>query len=508
LNKLAKLTSENDMFRLDRHSLVADTRSHYMRRRERWMLLVAIVVAAITTAPAVSAETRSPNIVFFLADDLGWGDLGCYGQKKIKTPSIDAISAEGIRFTNCYAGNAVCAPSRCCIMTGNHPGHAYIRDNRQWKPDVQWSGQIPIPENTVTLPGLFKKKGYATGAMGKWGLGSPENSGDPAKHGIDYFFGYYCQAHAHNHYPPYVYRNGKKVELEGNDGTATGKQYTQDLFEAEALKFVRENKNKPFFLYLPFTVPHLALQVPEDSLAEYKGKFEEMPYRGKEYQPHETPRAAYAAMITRMDRTIGRVMKLLKDLNLDDNTLVIFSSDNGAIDAYAGTDAKFFGSLANFRGMKGSLYEGGIRIPLVARWPGRIRAGTTSDLPVAFWDLLPTFCEAAAIETPKDIDGVSVLPTMLGEKWQRVHEFLYWEFPSYGGQQAIRAGNWKAVRQNLNKGPSAIELYDLEADAAEKKDLAADHPEIVKRLATIMEKEHTPSALFPLPSIDPMPKKK
>jgi arylsulfatase A len=466
-----------------------------------------LVLLAALLSPALASAADRPNVVFILADDLGWGDLGCYGQTKIRTPSIDKLAADGMKFTQCYAGNAVCAPSRCCLMTGKHPGHAHVRDNRQWKPDVQWSGQIPLPEGTATLPRLFKEAGYATAAMGKWGLGSPENSGDPAKQGIDYFFGYYCQAHAHNHYPQYVWRNGEKVPLEGNDGTATGKQYTQDLFEAEALKFLREHRDKPFFLYLPFTVPHLALQVPEDSLAEYKGKFPETPYRGKQYQPHDNPRAAYAAMVTRMDRTVGRVMDLLKELKLDDNTLVVFSSDNGAIDAYAGTDAKFFGSLDHFRGMKGSLYEGGIRDPLVARWPGRIKPGTTSDLPVAFWDLLPTLCEAAGLKAPPGIDGLSILPTLTGRGEQARHEFFYWEFPSYGGQQAVRAGKWKAVRQQMSKGPSGFELYDLEADPSESKNVAADHPDIVKRLETIAREQHTPSSLFPLPSVDPTPKK-
>jgi arylsulfatase len=470
-------------------------------------LFVALALALCSQA-SIADEPKPPNVVLILADDLGWGDLGCYGQTKIKTPSIDKLATEGMRFTRAYTGNAVCAPSRCCIMTGKHPGHAHVRNNRQWKPNVQWSGQVPLPEGTVTLPRLFKDKGYATGAMGKWGLGTPENTGDPAKQGIDYFFGYYCQAHAHNHYPQYVWRNGKKVELDGNDGTATGKQHTQDLFEAEALKFVRDHKDGPFFLYLPFTVPHLALQVPDDSLAEYKGKFEETPYRGKAYQHHDTPRAAYAAMITRMDRSIGRLMDLLKELKLDDNTLVLFSSDNGAIGGYAGTDAAFFKSNGDLRGMKGSLFEGGIRTPLIARWPGRIKPGTTSDLFTAFWDVLPTLCDAAGIESPKDIDGVSLLPTLLGRDGQRQHEFLYWEFPGYGGQQAVRAGNWKAVRQNLGKGPSGVELYDLDVDPSEKKDVAAARPDVVKRLTEIMRKEHTPSEQFPLQSVDPSPKKK
>jgi arylsulfatase len=481
--------------------------NNHSRIALRGTILLVAVILEIDGGRLIAADKR-PNVVLIIADDLGWGDLGCYGQTKIKTPSIDRLASEGMRFTSAYAGNAVCAPSRCCLMTGKHPGHAHVRNNQQWKPSVQWSGQVPLPEDAVTLPKLLKQKGYATGAMGKWGLGSPENTGDPAKQGIDHFFGYYCQGHAHNHYPQYVWRNGKKVELEGNDGSATGKVYTQDLFEAEALKFVRDHKDGPFFLYLPFTVPHLALQVPDDSLAEYKGKFEETPYRGKAYQHHDTPRAAYAAMITRMDRSIGRLLDLLKELKLDDNTLVVFTSDNGAIGGYAGTDAKFFQSIGELRGMKGSLYEGGIRAPLIARWPGRIKAGTTSALPTALWDILPTICDTTQVDTPKEIDGVSLAPTLLGKEGQKVHEYLYWEFPGYGGQQAVRAGKWKAVRQNMGKGPSEIELYDLEGDPTEKKDVAADHTDVLMRLTAIMTKEHTPSTIFPLQSVDPPAKKK
>ena len=468
------------------------------------LLCVGYFLATLPYSGAAHGEARAsaPNVILILADDLGFGDLGCYGQKKIKTPHIDRIAAEGMRFTSAYSGNAVCAPSRCCLMTGKHPGHAFVRNNGQWKPNVQWSGQIPLPEGTVTLPKLFKEKGYATGAMGKWGLGSPENTGDPAKQGIDHFLGNYCQAHAHNHYPQYIFRNGTKVELEGNDGTATGKQFTQDLFETEALKFLKDHKDRPFFLYLPFTIPHLALQVPDDSLAEYKGTFEETPYKGKTYQHHDTPRAAYAAMITRMDRTIGRVLAQMKELKLDENTLVLFSSDNGAIDGHSGTDAKFFGSIGDLRGMKGSLYEGGIRTPLLARWPGKIKADTTSKLPTAFWDVLPTLCETASISAPKDIDGFSILPTLLGREGQKMHEFLYWEFPGYGGQQAVRMGKWKAVRQRMAKGPTQIELYNLNTDPSESIELAAEQPEIVKQLEAIMKREHTPSKEFPLPSVD------
>ena len=290
---------------------------------------------------------------------------------------------------------------------------------------------------------------------------------------------------------------------DGNDGTATGKQYTQDLFEAEALQFVRDHADKPFFLYLPFTVPHLALQVPEDSLAEYKDKFPETPYTGKTYQHQPTPRAAYAAMVTRMDRTVGRVMDLLKELKLDRDTLVLFSSDNGAIDAYAGTDAKFFGALGDLRGMKGSLYEGGIRVPLLAR-AGPHQAGTTTDLPVAFWERCRPCARPGSRLRAASTGEYPPNATATGD--QARHEFLYWEFPSYRGQQAVIAGDWKAVRQQLQAGKAKTELYNLKADEAESKDVAAANPEVVKRLEALMAREHAPSTLFPLPAIDPAKK--
>jgi arylsulfatase len=469
-------------------------------------ILLTTLVLGLGSPPASAAE--QPNIIFILADDLGWRDLGCYGQTKIRTPHLDKLAAEGMRFSQAYAGNAVCAPSRCCLMTGKHPGHAIVRTNQQWKPKAQWSGQHPLPAGTVTLPLLLKKQGYATGAAGKWGLGSPENTGDPQKLGFDRFFGYYCQAHAHNHYPQYVFRNGAKVLLEGNDGSATGKQYTHDLFEAEALAFLRAHEDRRFFLYLPFTIPHLAIQVPEDSLAEYRGKFEESPYRGKAYQHHDTPRAGLAAMITRMDRSVGRILELLRELKLDDRTLVLFSSDNGPVGLYAGSDNVFFESRGSLRGWKGSLYEGGIRVPLLARWPGKIKPGSTSDLPTAFWDILPTLCEAAGAPAPGDTDGISILPTLLGKEQTRKHDFLYWEFPSYGGQQAVRMGRWKGVRQNLQKGPSPIELYDLEQDPNETTDVAAANPDVVKQIDVILRREHETSKAFPLPSVDVPPKKK
>ncbi|MBI1830851.1 MAG: arylsulfatase [Planctomycetes bacterium] len=476
----------------------------------RFILLAIAFLGCITPAHAQGA--KKPNIIYILADDLGYGEVGCYGQKKIKTPQLDKLAANGLRFTQHYAGNAVCAPSRCVLMTGKHSGHARIRNNIEMKPD----GQQPIAENTVTIARLLKALGYVTGMIGKWGLGMHDSSGDPQKQGFDHFFGYYCQRHAHNHYPTFLWRNAQKVPLEGNPspltplpqgegkGVRAGKQHSHDLFEKEALDFIRKNKDKPFFLYLPFTIPHVALQVPDDSLAEYKGLWDDPPYKGgKGYQPHDHPRAAYAAMVTRMDRTIGRIVQLLRDLGLEEDTIVIFSSDNGPThDGVGGSDSLFFRSAGLLRGFKGSLFEGGVRAPMIAYWPRRIRPGRTSDHISGFQDVMPTLCDIAGAKTPKDIDGISMLPTLLDNGEQKKHEFLYWEFPGYGGQQAVRLGDWKAIRQNMHKGNMKLQLFDLANDVGETKDLAADHPAIVARIERIMREQHVPSKLFPFKAID------
>jgi arylsulfatase len=472
-----------------------------MRATYFGMLPVVLILAA----PAVDAAdppVRKPNIVLILADDLGSHDVGCYGQKKIRTPSIDRLAAEGMRFTQAYAGSPVCAPSRCCLMTGKHGGHAYIRANQEVKPE----GQTPIPDSEITLAELLKKEGYATGAIGKWGLGPPGSEGDPLKQGFDFFFGYNCQRHAHSHYPTYLWRNDRRIALEGNDGK-TGRQYSHDLFEAEALRFLKEHKDRPFFLYLPFTIPHVAIQVPEDSLAEYKGKWDDPPYQGgRGYLPHPAPRAGYAAMVTRMDRTVGRILDLLKELGLDDNTLVLFSSDNGpAPGGVGGSDSAFFESAGPLRGLKGSVYEGGIRVPLLARWPGKIKAGTVSDHVCYFPDLMPTVMEliGAAGRVPQGIDGVSFAPTLLGRpEKQRLPEYLFWEYTGSGGQQAVRLGDWKGVRTNLHKGNTKIELYNLKDDPSEQRDVADRHPEIVKRIETIMNTARVPSKQFPIKVLD------
>src|SRR5262245_51482750 len=429
-------------------------------------LLLAAVAAA---APADGhAAVRRPNVILLLADDLGHAEVGCYGQKKINTPHLDRMAKEGIRFTQFYAGSPVCAPSRCCLMTGKHGGHAWVRNNLAVKPE----GQTPVPASEVMLSELLAKQGYVAGAMGKWGLGPPDSVADPIKRGFGLFYGYNCQGHAHNHYPKYLWRNDKKETLEGNTAGLTGKQYSHDLFEREALTFIKKNKDKPFFLYLPFTVPHAAIQVPDNSLNEYKGKLGDDPaYDGKKgYLKHPAPRAAYAAMITRMDRTVGRSLELLKDLKLEKDTLVMFSSDNGAAHDYAGVDTPFFESVGVLRGRKGSVYEGGIRVPMIAWQPGAIKPAV-SDHAGYFPDLMPTLLDlcGASARVPKGIDGLSFAAILRNDpSKQKKHSHMLWEFHGYGGQQAVRVGDWKGVRRELHKkGKTKLELYDLKRDIGE-----------------------------------------
>ncbi|MEE8451804.1 MAG: arylsulfatase [Thermoguttaceae bacterium] len=485
------------------------------------LFLVAIALLGPTLAVGAEAA-RPPNIVYLLADDLGYNELGCYGQKWIKTPHIDRIAAEGIRFTRHYSGNAVCAPSRCCLMTGKHPGHAYIRDNgdprhlQHLKEQYGWEfpGQNPIPDAEVTIAEILKRKGYATGAMGKWGLGHFGTTGDPNRQGFDLFYGFNCQRHAHNHYPKFLWRNSTKEILPGNDRTLYGETYSQDKFTEVALEFIRSNRQRPFFLYMPYAIPHLSIQVTDQSLAQYKGKIPEEDYTHRGYLKHPTPRAGYAAMISHLDRDVGKIMSLLKELGLDENTLVMFSSDNGpTYDRLGGSDSDFFESAGVFRGLKGSLYEGGIRVPLVARWPGKIAPGTVTDHLSAFWDIMPTIDEvsgpvpAEEAVGPIETDGISFAPTLLGQPdKQQPRKYLYWEFRAYGGQQVVRMDKFKGIRQNMgrkdNPNPLKIELYDLAADPSEKNDIAADQPEVVAKIEAIMREEHTPSKLFPVRVLD------
>ena len=504
--------------------------------RLRWsrpFVSFLLCLASFATSGAVCGADRPPaalpNIVFIIADDLGRGDLGCYGQQKIRTPNIDRIAAEGMRFTSSYSGHNVCAPSRCVLMTGMHPGHAYIRDNHQAKGFPE--GQEPVPAGELRLPRLFKQAGYAVGGFGKWGLGPMGSTGDPLRQGFDRWFGYNCQAVAHNHYPQSLWDNDKPLALNNPkfaayqklppdaDPTApesyvayAGRDYAPDLIGAQALEFIRSHHNRPFFLYFATTIPHLALQVPQDSLAEYAGQFADVPYVGdRGYLPHRQPRAAYAAMITRMDRDVGRLTALIHELGLDDRTIIVFTSDNGPLyDRHGGTDADFFNSAAGLRGRKGSYYEGGFRAPCLVRWPGRIAAGSVSDRVTGFEDWLPTLLDLVGRPeaTPGDIDGLSFAPTLLGQA-QPARAFLYRESPSYGGQQCLRAGDWKVLRRNLNPNPKAkdqqptpIELYNLAADPAETTNVAHLHPAIVDRLTALMDQQHRRSEVFPIRTLD------
>jgi arylsulfatase A len=490
--------------------------------------LRSAVTSLLLAAAAGATAATKPNIVFILADDLGYGDLSCYGQQKFKTPNIDRLAAEGMKFTAHYSGHNVCAPARCALMTGKHPGHGYIRDNRGGL-GPEGEGQEPVPAGELKLPLTLKHLGYTLGGFGKWGLGPVASSGDPNRQGFDLFYGFNCQAVAHNYYPTHLWSNDTRVVLNNLKFPAnqilprdadvhspasyakfSGKDYAPDLIGEQALKFLRENQGRPFMLYYPTTVPHLALQVPESSLKEFEGKFPETPYPGgRGYLPHRTPRAAYAAMVTRMDREVGRVVELVRKLGQDENTIFVFASDNGPLyDGFGGTDAEFFNSAGGFRGRKGSYYEGGFRVPGLVRWKGKIAPGTTTDRVTGFEDWLPTLLEliGGRDQTPAGIDGISFAPTLLGRK-QAPRPFLYRESPGYGGQQCVRVGDWKLVRQNLNGGPKnkkspTTELYNLADDPAETTDVAAKHPDVVERLSAIAREQHVPSKLWPIAALD------
>ncbi len=493
---------------------------------KRLLLLLSLVLAAGTSVAA-----KKPNIVFIMADDLGWSELGCYGQTKIRTPHIDGLAKQGMRFTSGYTGNAVCAPSRCVLMTGKHPGHAEVRNNRAMTRFGEPEGQHPISAEAVTVAELLKKEGYATGAFGKWGLGNTGSSGNPTKQGFDRFFGYNCQAHAHSYYPETLWSDNKKVKLNNNPpvpGHASlakgadpanprsydefkGQDYAPDRINEQALKFIRDHKNEPFYLYYPTIIPHVALHVPDEELKPYLDlKWNDPPFTrsgGYGYTPHFTPRAAYAAMISRMDRYVGNVLSELKKQGLEDNTIVVFTSDNGATHLKDEVDFDFFESVKPLRGLKGSLYEGGIRVPLIVKWPGRVKAGSESGFRTGTEDWMPTLLDLIGAKTkaPKDIDGISIAPTLLGKK-QPARKFLYREFTGYGGQQAVWLGKWKGVRQNMlkkgNKDPLKIELYDLKADISESKDVAAANPKVVARIRKLMAEQHTPDEIFKFPPID------
>ena len=481
---------------------------------KRYGLLTALFVMSL---PLSATQVPLPNIIYILADDLGYGDLGSYGQEKIQTPHLDKIAREGMRFTQHYSAQAVCAPARCSLLTGLHQGHAFIRNNKE----LPTEGQTPIPADSFTIAKMLKTKGYATACVGKWGLGYPGSEGDPNNQGFDLFFGNNCQRHAHQFYRNYLWKNDQKVMyLENKD--IEGPHYSADEMRKEALQFMDDNRDGPFFLYYATPIPHVSLQVPDESLAQYEGRWPEKPFKGrynaksgKGYTGHATPRAAYAAMVSHMDRNIGMLMAKLDELGLAENTIVLFASDNGATYA-GGADPKFFNGAPNMRGLKGSLYEGGIRVPFIARWPGKIAPDSTSEHISAFWDILPTLAEITGADIPVEVDGISLLPTLTGQGEQQQHEALYWEFnaPHYnGGQIAVRMGDWKAIKVNqVSRGkgknkqagpfPGELQLYNLAEDLGETMDLAAEYPELVERIEAIIRREHTRSELFPLKSLD------
>lgn len=449
-----------------------------------------------------TGQTRRPNIILILGDDLGYAELGCYGQQKIRTPQIDALAREGIRFTQCYAGSPVCAPSRCVLLTGKHSGHAFVRDNAEIQPE----GQLPLPADTVTLPRLLQHGGYRTALIGKWGLGYPGSSGDPMHQGFDRFFGYNCQRHAHDHYPAYLWRDTTKVDLRAGAASGSAHPFAPDLMEAEALDFISANRSRPFFLFYATTLPHLALQVPDDMRDAYRGQWDDPPYDGSQgYLPCAHPRATYAGMVSHLDRTVGRIIDRVASLGIAGETIIIFASDNGSTFTIGGYDPPFFQGTGPFRAAKGSVYEGGIRVPLVVHWPGVITGARMSEQVCAFQDLLPTVLDLAGLKgtIPEDTDGISLAPGLCGRSGQAEHASLYFEFPGYGGQQMVRMGDWTGVRQDLLKDPAApIELYDLRNDIGQRQDVAASHPDILARMADILLASHRPSTAFPFPALD------
>jgi len=476
--------------------------------------------------PLTAFATGRPNVVFILADDLGWGELGCYGQQKIPTLHIDRLAAQGMRFTQHYSGAPVCAPARCVLMTGKHTGHAEIRGNQQAK--VQFpqftEGQHPLSTAVATLPEAFQKAGYTTGAMGKWGLGPVGSTGDPNRKGFDLFFGYNCQAVAHSYYPRHLWRNDQQIEINPrpvpghapepkggvNSDCFLGETYAPKLMIAEAEKFIAEQTaaQKPFFLYLAIIEPHVAMHPPKEEVDKFPGEWDPQPYKGGcGYLPHVRPRAAYAAMITLLDSYVGRITAALEKAGVADNTLVIFTSDNGTTHPgkpgspfhTGGVDAKFFNSTAGLRGYKGSVYEGGLRVPLVVRFPGKVKADTVNHTPCYFADWLPTLCAAAGLPAPDMPDGENLWPLITGTVAPAERRPMIWVFPEYGGQVAVRLGDFKVLRRQLKTmNPAAWEVYDIARDRNEATDLASVKPDLIRQAKEILQRETSENIVFPL----------
>ena len=451
-----------------------------------------IIILAITLFYSIFAEARKndqvqPNIIWIMADDMGYGDAGCYGQKLIKTPNIDTLSTEGMRFTNAYAGSTVCAPSRSVLMTGKHAGHTRVRGNFGIRGGVVGlgggKGRVPLRAKDLTVAEILKTQGYTTGLVGKWGLGEPKSSGAPNKKGFDFFFGFYNQRRAHNHYPDFLWLNEERFDLPGNSGRDHQSQYAQDLFSSYAMNFIRQSKDVPFFLYISFTVPHSKFQAPNLGEYDQKNWTDEQKF--------------YAAMISRMDSQIGDIVGLVDSLGKKSNTVIFFCSDNGAANRYEGR----FDSSGALRGRKREMYEGGIRTPMIVRWPGKIKAHSVDHTPWYFADFLPTVAHLAGGRIPDDIDGMDISEILLGKATSSSRKiinnrFLYWEFYERGFQQAVRWKNWKAVKLKWNE---PIELYDLSRDISESRNIAAIHPEVVAQFEFYLKNCRIPSEEFPSP---------
>ncbi len=472
-----------------------------------FLALYSIFSCQTSENKEVDLKSVKPNIIFILADDLGYGDLGITGQTKIATPNLDKLAKEGMLFTNHYTGTTVCAPSRSALMTGLHTGHTPVRGNFEVIPE----GQYPLPDTLNTLPKALKNAGYATGAFGKWGLGFVGTSGDPNNQGFDQFFGYNCQRYAHRYYPEYLWENSQKVYLDGNDWT-NKMTYAPEIIHVESLKFIENNKDHPFFMFVPMVIPHAELAVAEDEVFQkYRKMFgdekEHIAPPGGDYGPDmkipgyqsvKYPRATYAAMVENLDRHVGEIIEKLEKLGIRENTIIVFASDNGPHQE-GGNDPDFFNSNGIYRGYKRDLYEGGIKTSLIANWPNKIQAGSVSDHISAFWDLMPTFVELAGEKINDEIDGISFVPTLLGNSDQTRHNYLYWEFVEQGGKQAIRKGEWKAVRLNLKKEVDApIELYNLSVDPGESNNLATQYPDILLEMEKLFQEAHIPNPVFKL----------
>jgi arylsulfatase A len=462
------------------------------------MRLFAAILLLLSFPAQSQVKNRKPNIIFILADDLGYGDLGCYGQQKIETPNIDQLAKQGLRFTQFYSGSTVCAPSRASLMTGLHTGHTPVRGNKGTKPE----GQTPLPDSTVTIADLLQQYGYTTAAFGKWGLGFINTSGAPDKKGFETFYGYNCQSLAHDYYPDHLWNNHERVELTAN--LSGDSVYSADLIQQQAISFLRARHEKPYFAFLPYTLPHGDVILPRDSVYRYYiKKFNEPPLtqRPANYSSTRTlepyPHAAFAAMVSRLDKYVGEIIAALKANGTLEQTLIIFSSDNGPHRENGG-DPGFFNGNGGYRGIKRDLYEGGIRVPFIAYWKGSIKPGETNHM-TAGWDIYPTLQQAAGMKITSGIDGISFLPVLLDKGKKQQHDYLYWEFHENNGRQAVRKGKWKGIKLKVNNDPATpLELYDIEADPGEQHDLALQYPDIVKQLEALIQQAHTPNKDWPL----------